>query len=306
LSIGAELAEARRQAGLSVAQVSQRTRIRAPIIEGIERDDFSVCGGDFYARGHIRAIARVAGVDPEPLVREYDDAREAATSEDIPVSRPRRAGRPGLVTGTAAGLASQPGQMIGSAPTPPGTGRTGAGTPGMVVTGRPGPLPGGPGRDVQPPRRAPWTIVLLVLLAAAVGVIVYHVATSHQPAAPAAAPGTPAAARKPAATPRPSATPAARPTTPPASPTPGPSNVVISLAVAGEPCWAQLTTSSGTTIYQGIVAAGTSMSWTEGQPVTLDLGNPGAVTLTVDGKVDTGLGTNPITLNLAPGQAPSG
>ena len=72
VSIGESLAEARRQAGLSVAQVSQETRIRESIIRDIERDDFSACGGDFYARGHIRSIAGVVGTDSVPLIREYD------------------------------------------------------------------------------------------------------------------------------------------------------------------------------------------------------------------------------------------
>jgi len=61
MSIGEALAEARRQAGLSINQVSQRTRIREAIIRGIEQDDYSACGGDFYARGHIRSIARTVG-----------------------------------------------------------------------------------------------------------------------------------------------------------------------------------------------------------------------------------------------------
>ena len=74
VSIGEVLAAARGQAGLTVTQVSQRTRIRETIIRGIEDDDFSACGGDFYARGHIRAIARAAGVDGEPLVRQYDSS----------------------------------------------------------------------------------------------------------------------------------------------------------------------------------------------------------------------------------------
>ncbi len=74
VSIGEVLAAARRQAGLTITQVSQRTRIRETIIRGIEEDDFSACGGDFYARGHIRAIARAAGVDGEPLVRQYDSS----------------------------------------------------------------------------------------------------------------------------------------------------------------------------------------------------------------------------------------
>jgi cytoskeletal protein RodZ len=75
VSIGDTLAEARRQSGLTVTQVSERTRIRGTIIRGIEQDDFSACGGDFYARGHIRSIAAVVGADPGPLISEYDEAR---------------------------------------------------------------------------------------------------------------------------------------------------------------------------------------------------------------------------------------
>lgn len=74
MTIGETLAEARREAGLTVAQVSEATRVRETVVRAIERDDFSVCGGNFYARGHIRSIGRVIGIDPEPLIREYDDA----------------------------------------------------------------------------------------------------------------------------------------------------------------------------------------------------------------------------------------
>ncbi|MGH3199006.1 MAG: helix-turn-helix domain-containing protein [Streptosporangiaceae bacterium] len=72
MSIGEALADARRQAGLSITQVSQETRIRESIIRDIELGDFSACGGDFYARGHIRSIAGVVGADPVPLISEYD------------------------------------------------------------------------------------------------------------------------------------------------------------------------------------------------------------------------------------------
>lgn len=86
MSIGNALAEARRQAGLTITQVSQRTCIRETIIRGIERGDFSACGGDFYARGHIRSIAKVVGADPEPLIREYDatqGAPQAISAADV-------------------------------------------------------------------------------------------------------------------------------------------------------------------------------------------------------------------------------
>jgi cytoskeletal protein RodZ len=86
VSIGETLAEARRQAGLTVTQVSERTRVRETIIRGIEQNDFSACGGDFYARGHIRSVATVVGADSEPLIREYDEAHgapEAIRAADV-------------------------------------------------------------------------------------------------------------------------------------------------------------------------------------------------------------------------------
>jgi transcriptional regulator with XRE-family HTH domain len=79
--IGPALAGARTEAGMSLEDVSDRTRIRRTIIGDIERDDYSSCGGDFYARGHIRAIAKAVGTDPVPLIAQYDDdvaAREQA------------------------------------------------------------------------------------------------------------------------------------------------------------------------------------------------------------------------------------
>ena len=81
MSIGDALADARRQAGLTITQVSQRTCIRETIIRGIEHGDFSACGGDFYARGHIRSIARAVGADAEELIREYD----ASTARRRPI-----------------------------------------------------------------------------------------------------------------------------------------------------------------------------------------------------------------------------
>ncbi|HET7015773.1 MAG TPA: helix-turn-helix transcriptional regulator [Streptosporangiaceae bacterium] len=77
MSIGEALAQARHQAGLTVSQVSNSTRIRETIIRDIERDDYTACGGDFYARGHIRAIAEVVHADAAPLIAEYDSAYRA-------------------------------------------------------------------------------------------------------------------------------------------------------------------------------------------------------------------------------------
>ena len=91
MDIGGALAEARSEAGLTITQVSERTRIRETIIRDIERDDYSACGGDFYARGHIRAIAKVVGTDPVPLIEEYDTASVPASDAVAPgLSAPAR------------------------------------------------------------------------------------------------------------------------------------------------------------------------------------------------------------------------
>jgi cytoskeletal protein RodZ len=74
VTVGETLSDARRQRGLSVDDVAAATRIRATLIRAIEADDYSLCGGSVYARGHIRSIARVVGVDAEPLIGDFDAA----------------------------------------------------------------------------------------------------------------------------------------------------------------------------------------------------------------------------------------
>ncbi|MBC9733477.1 helix-turn-helix domain-containing protein [Nocardioides marmotae] len=91
--IGPQLAAARERINLSVDQLADRTRIRPHVIESIEVDDFAPCGGDFYARGHLRTLARVLGVDVAPLLAAYDE-RYA----DAPID-PRRVFEAELATG---------------------------------------------------------------------------------------------------------------------------------------------------------------------------------------------------------------
>lgn len=123
MSIGEALAQARREAGLSVADVSRRTRIRETIISGIERDDFSLCGGDFYARGHIRAIARVIGIDSKPLVEEYDAAHLPPDTipgvHRPPETIPEAHWPPETIGGTHRPIETIPGYEAGEPVTPP-------------------------------------------------------------------------------------------------------------------------------------------------------------------------------------------
>ncbi|MQY38282.1 Cytoskeleton protein RodZ [Streptomyces sp. RB17] len=72
VSVGRALQQARIAAGLTVDDVSTATRVRIAIIHAIEADDFAPCGGDVYARGHIRTLARAVHLDPAPLITQYD------------------------------------------------------------------------------------------------------------------------------------------------------------------------------------------------------------------------------------------
>jgi cytoskeletal protein RodZ len=243
MSIGESLAEARRQAGLSISQVSQRTRVREAIIRGIERDDYSACGGDFYARGHIRSIARAVGADPEPLIREYDAtvrSEQQVTAADL--FRPAR------------------------------------------------PI------KVHEPHRRPWTAALGLALVVVIGFAAYQIISSTRHATvanPAAAIGTGSvthhrarhATRQPSLAPTGGVQPYAH-------------EVVVRLT-AIEDCWVEFTTPGGVYLSQSYVADGTSKTWTFGYPVDMRLGNPGGISLAVDGKKPLPPGTaNPITLSL--------
>ena len=141
-----------------------------------------------------------------------------------------------------------------------------------------------------------------MVLAAVAGLVTYHLVASGP------AGGAPAAARKPVVSAHKTARahPAAANTRAPPAARHGSREVVISLTAVAEACWADLATPAGATIFAGILGPGTSKTWTERRAVTLQLGNPGAVTLTVDGKSRAGLGSQPVTLRLAPGKRSSG
>ncbi|MDQ1712945.1 MAG: hypothetical protein QOE45_2395 [Frankiaceae bacterium] len=83
MSIGEVLATAREDAGESIEDVSRATRIRGELLRRIESDDFAGCGGAVYARGHVRAIATHLGIDPAPLVAEFDKAN----ADEVPATR---------------------------------------------------------------------------------------------------------------------------------------------------------------------------------------------------------------------------
>ena len=241
MSIGDALAQARSQAGLTVTQVSQRTCIRETIIQGIERDDFSACGGDFYARGHIRSIARAVGTDPEELVQEYDathGAPQAIRAADV----------------------FEPSTPI----------------------------------KLKERRRPNWSLAMIVVLALVLGYGGYRVLTAvTAPAHPAAASGHQPATHHHAA--------AAAHSAPP-TPAPAHRHTVVIQLTALQDCWVEFTRPGGQYLTQAYIVGGSSKTWTFRHTVVMQIGNPGGILLTVDGKKlgRPGSPGQPLTLSFGP------
>jgi cytoskeletal protein RodZ len=244
VSIGDTLASARRDAGLSLTQISQRTRIRETIIRGIEKDDFSLCGGDFYARGHIRSVAKAVGLDPDPLIQEYD-------------------GLHGGIRQVSAAEVFEPATPI----------------------------------KIRERRSPNWSaaMALAVVVVVIYGVVRLFAGMSH--------PVNNAARREPVRRPAATAAPRHSPS-PTAAPQPQHS-VVVQLA-ANEDCWIGVYAADGTQEWQEIIPAGATRSWTFTRQVSMEIGNPGGIALTVNGRTLSSLGTNPVTLTLRPGHTTSG
>ena len=57
MSLGSLITQARKSAGLSIEDLSASTNIRSSLLREMESDLFVNCGGETYARGHVRNIA---------------------------------------------------------------------------------------------------------------------------------------------------------------------------------------------------------------------------------------------------------
>ncbi len=72
-SIGDEIRAARKGADLTIAEVADRAKLRVAVLQAIENDDFSLCGGDTYARGHLKVIAGILKIDSKSLLELFDE-----------------------------------------------------------------------------------------------------------------------------------------------------------------------------------------------------------------------------------------
>ena len=73
MSLGSMITKARKDAGLSIDDLSAATNIRGTLLREMESNNFSQCGGETYARGHLRNIAIKLNVDPQDFLTAFED-----------------------------------------------------------------------------------------------------------------------------------------------------------------------------------------------------------------------------------------
>ena len=85
MSLGSLIAKARKDAGLSLEDLAAKTNIRINVLSEIEQDDFSHCGGETYARGHVRNIASILKADQKEFIRLYEEEQggEVRSMKDL-------------------------------------------------------------------------------------------------------------------------------------------------------------------------------------------------------------------------------
>jgi cytoskeletal protein RodZ len=72
MTLGEFLQKAREDAGFSVDELAHIVNLRPGLIRSMESNDFLPCGGDTYARGHIRNISQIVGSNAKELLAIYD------------------------------------------------------------------------------------------------------------------------------------------------------------------------------------------------------------------------------------------
>jgi cytoskeleton protein RodZ len=77
MALGSFIREARESSGLSIDALSAATSIRAGLLTEMEANNFTHCGGDTYARGHLRNIAPKIGADAQELIAMYNEEHSA-------------------------------------------------------------------------------------------------------------------------------------------------------------------------------------------------------------------------------------
>ena len=122
MSLGAMIAKSRTDARLTVDELAKLTNIPTTLLRDMENDNFAKCGGETYARGHLRNIAAKVGVDERIFLDLFETEvtapakpiRELLNENNVtmPYQEPKRISWKILAAGSAAALVLFAGAQI--------------------------------------------------------------------------------------------------------------------------------------------------------------------------------------------------
>jgi cytoskeleton protein RodZ len=92
-SIGETLREARMRQRLDIADVEDRTKIRAKYLRALENEEFGMLPGPTFVKTFLRTYAEMLGLDPHVLVEEYRAGFEREDEMEQPFGPRAGAGR---------------------------------------------------------------------------------------------------------------------------------------------------------------------------------------------------------------------
>ena len=72
-TFGTRLREQRERQHISLTTISERPKIKASLLEALERDDLSHWPHGIFGRSYLRSYAQAIGLDPDTTVREFTE-----------------------------------------------------------------------------------------------------------------------------------------------------------------------------------------------------------------------------------------
>ncbi len=87
-TIGKFLREERQRKGLSYAQITERTRIRQPILEALEKEAWDKLASPAFARGFVRSYGNALGLDEETVMALFQESGPETVFVSTPLITP--------------------------------------------------------------------------------------------------------------------------------------------------------------------------------------------------------------------------
>ena len=88
---GERLAQARRELQISVFEIAKELHLDEPKVRALERNEFDVLGAPVFAKGHMKTYAQLVNVDADDVLVDYYQLTRATIVPPVVSARPKAA-----------------------------------------------------------------------------------------------------------------------------------------------------------------------------------------------------------------------